>query len=223
MKRIFKILFYCVIGTVSIVGIYLGAEYVLSRSTVEGKKAQQQHLIFLMSNGVHTDIVLPIKSKLIIWTDLFPFENTVGQSTHFDYVGIGWGDKGFYLDTPEWKDLKASIAFVAATGLGESALHVTFYPKPKENDLTKAIWISDDQYLSIISSVKESLDLKNNQPILVKTDAQYGNDDAFYEAKGSYSIFFTCNTWTNSVLKKANMKASKWAAFDDGILSQYEN
>ncbi|XQC04883.1 DUF2459 domain-containing protein [Arcobacter cryaerophilus gv. pseudocryaerophilus] len=46
-------------------------------------------------------------------------------------------------------------------------------------------------------------------------------NDAFYEAIGSYSIFHTCNTWTNNLLKKASLPASFWLAFDDGILYQY--
>ncbi|MDK7354048.1 DUF2459 domain-containing protein, partial [Rothia aeria] len=73
----------------------------------------------------------------------------------------------------------------------------------------------------IINSIKETIIWQNNHPIYIETNAQYGEDDAFYEANGKYSIFYTCNTWTNNVLKKAGLKASFWAAFDDGLMSQY--
>ncbi|ADX68589.1 TIGR02117 family protein [Weeksella virosa] len=202
--------------------LYLATEYILSRKTVLPKETDKPtKLIFIRSNKVHTDLVLPVETSQINWAKLFPYTDTKGKDTHFEYVGIGWGDKGFYLDTPEWKDLKPSTAFVAATGLGEAALHVTYYKDMKEDELTRAIWVSDAQYQSIINSIKETIIWQNNHPIYIETNAQYGEDDAFYEANGKYSIFYTCNTWTNNVLKKAGLKASFWAAFDDGLMSQY--
>ena len=56
----------------------------------------------------------------------------------------------------------------------------------------------------------------------IETDAVYGNHDIFYEAKGSYNLFYTCNTWTNSALKAANQKASLWTVYDKGILYHYQ-
>ena len=53
-------------------------------------------------------------------------ENTKSKDSTAEYLAFGWGDKGFYLDTPEWSDLKASTAFKAAFALGNSAMHTTF-------------------------------------------------------------------------------------------------
>ena len=50
----------------------------------------------------------------------------------------------------------------------------------------------------------------------------YGQKDAFYEAKGSYSLFYTCNTWANNALKAANQKASLWTVYDKGIFCHYK-
>ena len=60
------------------------------------------------------------------------------------------------------------------------------------------------------------------KPINIKTTSQYGENDAFYEAIGSYSIFHTCNTWTNNTLREAKLPSSKWLVFDKGILYQYK-
>lgn len=80
--------------------------------------------IYIYTNGVHTDLVLPIKTEYADWSQKIKFENTKSKQTNFKYVGIGWGDKGFYLDTPTWADLKFSTAFKAAFGLSESAMHL---------------------------------------------------------------------------------------------------
>lgn len=226
IKKILKYILFVIFGIVAIIAIYLISERILSRTTVEEipQKEPKNIQVYLLSNGVHTDIVLPVLTEWKDWSLSFPYENTMGKRTGFDYVAIGWGDKGFYLDTPEWKDLKASTAIKAAIGNGSTALHVTYYRKIEEGELAKKILITENQYKKIIQYIDNSLQKRDkNLPILIQTTAQYGPNDAFYEAKGSYSIFSTCNTWTNDVLKFSGMKASKWVAFDKGLLYQYTN
>ena len=48
------------------------------------------------------------------------------------FVGLGWGDKGFYLETPTWADLKTSTALKAVSGYNTTAMHVTFYKEMQE-------------------------------------------------------------------------------------------
>jgi len=172
---------------------------------------------------VHTDIVVPIKSKQINWSDDILFKNTTSKSTDYKYLSIGWGDKGFYLDTPTWADLKFSTAFEATFWLSESAMHCTFYKEMKESQDCKRIMLSEKQYAALINFIQKKFDRdKNGKPILIKTDAVYGNDDAFYDAKGSYSFLNTCNTWTNNALKSAGQKAALWTATDFGIFQHYK-
>lgn len=225
MKKVLKVLGYFILGLLSFCVLYIVAEYSLSRISAPRKEINGDRTVqvFVKSNGVHTDIVLPVVNEEMDWSQLFPYENTTGKHHGYQYVGIGWGDKGFYLDTPEWKDLKASTAFIAAFGLGESAIHVTYYNTVQEDELCFSYQISRSQYHDLIQYIKQSLDGNQNKAILVKTNAQYGDSDAFYEAKGAYSMFYSCNTWTNNALKKAAMPAGIWATFDKGILSHYKN
>jgi hypothetical protein len=59
--------------------------------------------------------------------------------------------------------------------------------------------------------------------INIKTDANYGKTDAFYEAIGSYSLFHTCNSWTNNALKISGQKACLWTPAQSGIFNQYKS
>ena len=225
MKKILKVLLYILITLILIVFIYWLSERVLSRISAhrENSVLPKDITVYIMSNGVHTDLVFPVKNNLIDWTHLFPLINNKGKDTTYTYMGIGWGDKGFYLNTPEWKDLKASTAFVAATGIGETALHITYHKSVEENELCYKYMIDTVQYQTLIDFVKSSLEYDTeNKPIVINTSAQYGDSDAFYEAIGSYSMFYSCNTWTNEALKKANMPAGIWATLDNGILSHYK-
>lgn len=202
---------------------YFFSEFLLSKVGNDYKNYDKlEYEIYLKSNGVHTDIVLPIKNNIINWANLFPFENTISKSKDVNYISIGWGDKGFYLDTPTWAELKVSTALIAGLGIGTTALHITYYKDMQEDDLTIKVAISKEQYASIVSTVKKNLQYENGKAINIKTNAQYNENDAFYEAIGSYSIFHTCNTWTNNTLKEAMLPSSKWLVFNSRILNLYK-
>lgn len=136
---------------------------------------------------------------------------------------MGWGDKGFYLETPTWADLKVSTAVRAAFGLSTTALHTTYYKTMLESQDCRKIVISKKHYLQLVKYINSSFDMEQDgSPTLVQSDVRYGLSDAFYEAKGSYSLFTTCNTWANSALKSCGQKACVWTPFDTGIFALYE-
>lgn len=179
--------------------------------------------VYILSNGVHTDIVVPLESTVIDWRPVFKLENTTGKDSLAKWVALGWGDKGFYLDTPTWSDLKFSTAFNALFGLSTTAIHSTFYRELKEGEKCKKIRISLAQYRRLVGFIKETLTKGSDGEFLsVKTPVHYGKNDAFYEANGRYSMFYTCNSWTNEALKRAGQKASLFTLFDAGIFCHYQ-
>ena len=208
-----------------IICLYMGFAYILSRITVNNNsKSSPEVAIYIQTNGVHTDIVVPIKNELFDWSTQIKTEHTQAEDSTAQYLAMGWGDKGFYLETPTWADLKASVAFKAAFGLSTTAIHATFYKKMKENESCKKIMISTDQYAKLIDFITASFQ-KDSQGnfINIKTTANYGKNDAFYEANGSYSMIHTCNTWANNALKSCDQKACFWTPFDTGIFLKYTN
>ncbi|NIF06869.1 TIGR02117 family protein [Chryseobacterium sp. Tr-659] len=179
--------------------------------------------IYIYTNGVHTDIVMPVKNDVQDWSTKIPFADTKSKRTDYQYIGIGWGDKGFYLDTPTWADLKFSTAVKAAFWLSDSAMHCTYYNTMKEGDDCKMIMISRGQYEQLVKFVEDKFDRdQNGKFILIPTNAVYGDNDAFYDAKGTYSFLYTCNTWSNNALKAAGQKAALWTPSDFGIFQHYK-
>lgn len=179
--------------------------------------------IYIYTNGVHTDIVMPVKNDLQDWSLKIPFANTKSKKTDYQYIGIGWGDKGFYLDTPTWADLKFSTAVKAAFWLSDSAMHCTYYNTMKEGDDCKMIMVSRKQYENLVKFVEDKFDRdQNGNFMLIPTNAVYSDNDAFYDAKGTYSFLYTCNTWSNNALKAAGQKAALWSPSDFGIFQHYK-
>jgi uncharacterized protein (TIGR02117 family) len=222
LKKIIKIIGWTILPPVLLVALYLSSAYVLSRITVDKEPAGSDITLYILTNGVHTDLVMPVRNGQIDWSKEVLFANTNGKDTAAQWIAFGWGDKGFYLETPTWADLKASTAFKAATGLSSSAIHATYYRTMKEGGDCIKLTTDSAHYARLISYIQNSFDRDDNGHFIhIVTDANYGNTDAFYEAKGSYSLFHTCNTWANSGLKYSGQKACLWTPFDKGIFYQY--
>jgi len=218
--------------TLKIIGFILGAVFLyiilgilLPLIPVSAEKTDDPKIIeaYILTNGVHTDIVVPVKTKFIDWSQKLPYNNTKSKKENFKFISFGWGDKGFYLNTPTWADLKFSTAFKAAFWLSESAMHCTYYNDMKEGEDCKKIMLTEKQYQALIKFIDERFDKDeagNYQ--FIKTDAVYGNSDAFYDAKGAYNFTYTCNTWANNGLKAAGQKAALWTPTDFGIFQHYK-
>ena len=225
LKKIFFFLLKSIGVMLGVVVVYLICGYLIPFIEVPAEKINEPKVIetYILTNGVHTDLVVPIKNDEMDWGKELPFENTISMRSDYAYLSVGWGDKGFYLDTPTWAELKPSTAFKAAFWLGESAMHCTYYFEMKEGDDCKKIMLTKKQYQNLVKYIKSKFDRdKNGKVIFIPTDAVYGINDAFYDAKGKYSFFETCNTWANDGLKEAGQKAALWTPSDLGIFQHYD-
>ena len=224
VKKSLKIFGRIVLGIISFFILYVGSALLISKISVNEDVSHKDKAIeiFIVSNGVHTDIVVPVKNEFKDWSKEIRFQQTKSKDSLVNYLAFGWGDKGFYLNTPEWSDLKASTAFNAAFGLSSSAMHTTFYKSMKEDASCKKIKISADDYKKLITYISDSFKFDSSRRVQWISDYSYGNSDAFYEANGSYNLFYTCNTWANNGLKIANQKASLWTVTDTGIFCHYQ-
>lgn len=223
MKRILKILGWTITTPVLLVVLYLLCAFLFSRISIAKETALKEDIpLYILTNGVHTDLVVPVRNTQIDWSKQVLFENTTGKDTTAQWLAFGWGDKGFYLETPTWADLKFSTAFKAATALSTSAIHATYYRNIKEGADCIRLNIDSAQYARLINYIQQSFDRDENGNVInIVTNANYGKTDAFYEAKGRYNLFFTCNTWANKGLKSCGQKACLWTPFDKGIFYQY--
>lgn len=191
--------------------IPVNTDYVYNKNEIQ---------FFVISNGVHTDICLPVKNEIYDWSSFIAVQDFKGLYSNPKFVGIGWGDKGFYLETPTWADLKFTTAVNAIFIPSETAMHITYYDQvPVESERVVRCSMSEDEYLNLIEYVKASFE-KNGRDV----DAQliagkgYTLNDNFYEANGSYWGLKTCNSWANDALKIAGVKTSFHALFEPGIM-----
>ncbi len=223
IKKTLKFLLKSLVFTTIFLLVYILCSIGLSKITVNKSIIQKPEIeIYIKTNGVHTDIVVPIYNEIKDWRNDIKFSHTKSKDSIMKFIGIGWGDKGFYLDTPKWSDLKVSTAFYAATGLSTTAMHTTFYKTLEVNENCKKIQISKENYKKLVVYITQSFQRNTQNKTINIPNNFYGQNDSFYEANGKYSILKTCNTWANGALKQSDQKAAFWTPYDGGIFCHYK-
>lgn len=215
-KIIFRIVKYGLITLLSLPFIYILIAFVLSYipSSLETEKDPKNEYIFISSNGVHLDIIFPNR---LLTENLRTELNTPSTS----FTSFGWGDKDFYLNTPEWKDLSFKTAYSALFCTSETLMHVDRYTKA--NPRWDSVAVSQNNLNALQEHITGSFYKDSTDAFVKIPNAHYSNLDNFYYANGSYSCFMTCNTWVNSALKQSNLPASLWTPFDFGVLYHIRN
>jgi len=163
MKKPLQILKKIILYFISFIALYLLIALVLSKITVNKKPTQKDDVtIYIQTNGVHTDIVVPVTNSIKDWSKLLKHSNTLKSNTSFDYLALGWGDKGFYLETPSWAELKLTTAFKAAFSLGETAMHTVYQKNMHESATCKKIQISNQDYEKLVTFITNSFEHKKD-------------------------------------------------------------
>jgi uncharacterized protein (TIGR02117 family) len=171
--------------------------------------------IFVHSNGVHTDLLLPVSALGIDWRQRLSYDDPDVADGSFSYLAFGWGDRAFYLTTPSWSDLKLSTALLALSGLDSTVMHVQSATAPPPGPRTGRLLLTGEQYRHLVAFIDQSFEHDSaGTPIPIAGAHYYGPHDAFYEARGHYSAFNTCNEWTREALSSAGQPTALWAPFD---------
>ncbi|MFZ3117974.1 MAG: TIGR02117 family protein [Variovorax sp.] len=207
------------LALVALAGSYVGVAAALMLWPANARApAEPVHIeAYVLSNGVHTDLVFPVRSAAIDWRALFAPRDAKAPPPDAEFVAIGWGDRDFYLHTPTWTDFTLRRAVGALFGANASLLHVTWLTRAQLRQGVYAMPLSQRQYLELVAHVHDSLPGGRAVPL---HRAGYGPDDAFYEATGSYHLLETCNTWTGRGLRRAGVPVSRWTPFDFNVVGQ---
>ena len=212
LKITFKYLSRFLLGIISVVILYfllaMLLSYIPKNPKHEIECTENIKPIYLISNGIHLDIVFKVEQL----DDILLEELNISKKAK--YVAFGWGDEDFYLNTPTWNDLTTRTLAKALFWKSRSAMHVTEYRTKSSKFIVVPLC---DVQLEILKNYVESSFAKANGKV-VEIGKGYGKNDKFYEAKGSYNAIKTCNEWVNIGLKKAKVKTSIWSPFDKGIL-----
>jgi uncharacterized protein (TIGR02117 family) len=221
LRRAIRFLLGIILSILCATMLYLLLAFILGLTPVNRnfKEPAEGIDIFVRTNRVHTDIVVPTRTAHKNWhNEMLPAD--FGRvDTTFQYIAFGWGDKGFYIHTPNWSDLTFSTAVKALFLPSPTAMHVDYIRrKPESNLYYERIRITEDQYIQLINFIEEYFERdESGNPILIE-GANYDHLDNFYEAKGSYHVFNTSNDWTRRALTTIKVRTALWSPFDRAVM-----
>lgn len=180
-----------------------------------GNKASEGPItIYLISNEIHTDLVLPVRNEVIDWETFW--DPADFKSRPSAWVEIGWGDKEFYQEVATWNEFTYGVAFRALFLPGEAAMHVNYVEgNPEFYPASARLQISVETYRKLVKAIRKEFKTSNAKPVLIGKG--YGETDKFYAAHGSFSVFNTCNVWTSNMLAAAGLKHPLWSPTKYGL------
>ncbi len=200
------------LGVLLLLLLYLAAALLLSVLPARSVawECPERSPAYVHTNGVHLFLVLP--------TATFDTAFVAGLRLPEDppYLGFGWGEKEFYRSTPTWADLRPGTALRAAFWPSASAMHVITYRYPRRH--WKQLDLCPQQRDTLVQFVQRSFLPDSTGAFTPVQAVGYDANDFFYEARGHYTAFRTCNVWVNEALKRAGIRTSVWSPFDKGVL-----
>lgn len=181
---------------------------------------RQGVLIFVRTNGVHADIVLPASAAGINLYRLVPPADISEPARAGGWVAVGWGQREFYLETPRWADLTVENAMRSVIG-GDALMHIEHLVQPRSSPEMRAIRLDPQAYHRLVASMARYFVLDQSRRTVPLRGRGYGPNDMFYEARGRYSALTTSNQWTSDRLAEAGVETGVWTPFVQGILWRY--
>jgi len=208
-----------------IVAIYFIAVLTLSRIPVNAdfQSVPGGIPVIVVDNGIHVDLILPVVAGGFDWRTIFaPAATRIGPElgTVATHIGIGWGHRDFYLNTPTWADMTATTVMRAILGLGGTVMHASYGPAWFEPDSSVFVYLPEADYRHLVKGIVATTVLDAKGGAVPLEAPGYGDNDAFFEAKGRYNALYTCNNWAASVLSAAGVRTPLWGPFSDGVMNQ---
>ncbi|MEH6757651.1 MAG: TIGR02117 family protein [Parasphingorhabdus sp.] len=173
--------------------------------------------LYIETNGVHTGIIMPIHSDVHDWGALIRPEHLDDPTEYGSHILVGWGHEGVYRNTRYWQNLRFKDATSAILGSDDVLLHVYHLKYPQAYPhYRRAFKVSEAEYRLIVEAIKSRFLFDPSGNAIPSSG--YGKDDLFYEARGHYNAFYTCNSWTSDVLSQAGIRTGIWTPFQGGVM-----
>ncbi|MFK8328428.1 DUF2459 domain-containing protein [Pseudomonas sp. BJa5] len=165
--------------------------------------------LYVVNHGLHTGLVIARPDLLQVLPAL---AEAFGDG---DFIEFGWGDEDFYR-APQ---ATLSLALRALFGSTAAVLHaVRIDGDPRRRFAASEVIevrVTEDGYRRLLAFVAGTFIHSATGSLAVLGPGLYGQS-RFYQAKGSYSLFYTCNTWVAEALAASGCPMSPAAVITAG-------
>ena len=179
---------------------------------------EQGITVYLADNGIHTDIVMPVRAAGLDWSPIVPRSDAAAVPAGSRWVAFGSGEEKVYLETPTWWDIRPGTIWAALTG-GRRVMHVEWVGDPAY--AARELRLRPAEYRRLWAAVRADFELDSRGRPTRIDHPGYGCCDSFYRATGRFNALKTCNSWVADKLRLAGVKTGLWPPFTSGLLWRY--
>jgi uncharacterized protein (TIGR02117 family) len=174
--------------------------------------------IYIADNGIHADIIMPVKAQGLDWAPLIPRNDFAAADPTARWIAFGSGEERVYLNTPTWWDITPRTIWSALTG-GRRVMHVEYVNDPSY--AVREVRLRPEEYRRLWSAIRADFAVDSRGRPIHLSHPGYGPSDAFYRAQGKESAVRTCNSWVAGWLRLAGVRTSLWPPFVQGLVWRY--
>ncbi len=174
--------------------------------------------IMVESNGTHTGIIMPVVTSVKDWREVFPSAGQPRADGYFPtHISVGWGEREIFMNVPTWGDLTAATATRIAVFGGEPVMRVSHYVRPAPGPDHRPLVLTEEDYARMVTAIEDSLAPPAPDGIRERLTG-VNPEDAYYDARGHYTLAETCNSWVGNMLAKGGVQMGWWTPFAGGVM-----
>ncbi len=206
IKRFIQILLAAIILYFILSFLFL---FIFPHST-HGDTAKSQKRVdtfFIYHNLAHTEIIFP--AETLIPSLAQKLQPSIPALRH-GYIAFSYGDEDFMFHTPEWKDLKISLALKALFLNTPAVIRVGHYTQIRADETIVHVKLPHEQYTKLQTTILQSFATDTQGNLIPRTYPGQKNYRYYFKAKHPYNLFYTCNTWSGELLRKTGLPVALW-------------
>ena len=190
--------------------VYFAAGFV--GAVIPGKHADlapgTDVLIGLARAPIHYDFLLPLSPELRARYDFAASAGVPIHAPQAEWLLVGWGSEAFYTSAGSYADMQLGAVITAITG-DQAVLHLDVAGDVSRVDGIAYFTLSDSQYQALLASLEANFQ-RDQTGAPLALDAHFNDHDAFFAAKGDFSLLHPCNAWLGETLRAAGVPFGIW-------------
>ncbi len=190
--------------------VYFAAGFV--GAVIPGKHADlapgTDVLIGLARAPIHYDFLLPLSPELRARYDFAASAGVPIHAPQAEWLLVGWGSEAFYTSAGSYADMQLGAVITAITG-DQAVLHLDVAGDVSRVDGIAYFTLSDSQYQALLASLEANFQ-RDQTGAPLALDAHFNDHDAFFAAKGDFSLLHPCNAWLGATLRAAGVPFGIW-------------
>ncbi|RDJ20665.1 TIGR02117 family protein [Bosea caraganae] len=173
--------------------------------------------IYVMTNGFHTDVVVPTQTDAKDWRPLLQASPITRPSLDAPLIAFGWGSQAAYTELGTLADLSPAL-MLKAVAFDRSVVHVQPLVAIRAGESVRRFVLTEAGYRALARHVEDSLQPGGAGEPIALPGVTHGTGDAFLRGRDRFWLLRSCNVWVGEALRKAGLPVGLWTPVAQSLM-----